>query len=349
MTDERRGPFSWLTNHTIDAVDVDNLLARVDIDAVVDRSDIQEVVDRVDPESVLDRIDPDRLLDRVDPDRLLDRVDPNRLLDRVDPNRLLDRVDPDRLMDRVDVDRLMARVDVEGLVDRAGVADIVAESTGAMAGSMLDVARRQLVAVDAIVERSVYRLTRRDPFTRPDGPPLLVRADEVREGRGQVTGTYAGPVSRVLAFLLDITLVFWLFTLATAAVTWVLSEALGTATWSSSDWTAWGTALFLLWAFLYWWVGLSLTGRTIGKAVLGLKVLSRDGSPLTGHAAALRTVVEPVSFLFLVGVAACLVTARRTTLHDAVARTCEVYDWGDRPAEMPAPLTAWIAKRESGR
>jgi hypothetical protein len=25
--------------------------------------------------------------------------------------------------------------------------------------------------------------------------------------------------------------------------------------------------------------------------------------------------------------------------------TCEVYDWGDRPAELPAPLTAWIERR----
>ncbi len=385
MSDERRGgnPLSWITNRTISAIDVDQIVADVDVDAVVERIDIQAVVDRmdpqtlidrvdpntllarvdpdqlldrVDPNALLDRVDPDRLLDRVDPDRLLDRVDPNllldrvepdRLLDRVDPNRLLDRVDVDRIMDRVDVDRLMARVDVAELVDRAGVADIVADSTGAVAGSVLDVARRQLVAVDAIVERSIYRVTRRDPFTRPAGPPLLARTDEMREGRGQVTGSYAGPVSRTLAFLLDFTLAFWIFTAATAIMTWLLT-ALGVTVGNATEWTMWGTALFVVWLFLYWWVGLALTGRTVGKAVVGLKVLGRTGTPLAGGPAAMRTIMEPISFVTVIGIAAVLVTPRRSTLHDAVARTCEVYDWGDRPAEMPAPLTAWITRRAPG-
>lgn len=382
MSEERRGPrpLSWITNRTISAIDVDQIVADVDVDAVVERIDVQAVLDRVDPNTLLERVDPnalldrvdpdalldrvdpnrlldrvdpdllldrvepDRLLDRVDPDRLLDRVDPDRLLDRVDPDRLLERVDVDRIMDRVDVDRIMARVDVADLVDRAGVADIVADSTGAVAGSVLDVARRQLVAVDAIVERTLYRLTRRDPFQRPSGPTLLTRDSEVREGRGQVTGSYAGPVSRALAFLLDFTVAFWIFTLATAVTTWLLTT-LGVSDGNAAEWTLWGTALFLVWLFTYWWVGLSLTGRTVGKAVVGLKVLGRQGTPLTGAAAAMRTIMEPVSFATVIGIAVVLVTPRRTTLHDAVARTCEVYDWGDRPAEMPAPLTAWITRR----
>ena len=137
-------------------------------------------------------------MDRVDANALLDRVDPNPLLDRVEPNALLDRVDPDRLLDRVDVDRVMDRVDVPGLVEKAGIAEIVAESTGAMAGSVLDVARRQLVAIDLIVERPIYRLSGRDPRKRPPGPPQIVEKHPlIKEGRGQVTGRYAGPVSRV--------------------------------------------------------------------------------------------------------------------------------------------------------
>jgi hypothetical protein len=29
-------------------------------------------------------------------------------------------------------------------------------------------------------------------------------------------------------------------------------------------------------------------------------------------------------------------------MHDAAAGTVVVYDWGDRPAEMNAPLTKWV-------
>jgi uncharacterized RDD family membrane protein YckC len=41
-----------------------------------------------------------------------------------------------------------------------------------------------------------------------------------------------------------------------------------------------------------------------------------------------------------------LVSPERRTLHDAAARTAVVYDWGDRPADIPAPLAAWIETRQ---
>ncbi len=329
-------------NRLLDRVEPDRLLDRVDPNLLLDRVDPDRLLDRVDPNRLLDRVDPNRLLDRVDPDRLLDRVDPNRLLDRVDPDRLLDRVDADRFMDQVDVDRIMARVDVNALVERAGVADIVADSTGAVAGSVLDTVRRQVVALDTIVERTTYRLTGRNPARRPTAPPLLATtAGQVADGRSQVTGTYAGPLSRLLAFIIDVLVAFWSFTLVAAGTTWVLQNV-GLAVPEDQQWTILGFALFLSWCFLYWVVALVLTGRTIGKGVLGLKVLSADGSPLVGWRAVVRTLVEPVSVASAVGVLAALFTQRRTTLHDWVGRTCEVYDWGDRPAELPAPLTAWI-------
>jgi hypothetical protein len=59
-------------------------------------------------------------------------------------------------------------------VRRAGVPEIVAESTGRVAGSALDLARRQLAGLDVVVDRVVTRLLRRDPATQPVGPPRLV-------------------------------------------------------------------------------------------------------------------------------------------------------------------------------
>jgi hypothetical protein len=34
----------------------------------------------------------------------------------------------------------------------------------------------------------------------------------------------------------------------------------------------------------------------------------------------------------------------RRALHDVLAGSAVVYDWGDRPAEMPAPITRWFAR-----
>ena len=341
-------------NALLDRVDPDRLLDRVDPDRLLDRVDPDRLLERVNPDVLLDRVDPTPLVDRIDPNPLLDRVDPNALLDRVDPDRLLDRVDPERLVarvdanaliDRVDIDRVMDRVDVVELVDRAGVADIVRESTGAVAGSVLDVVRRQVVGLDTIVGRFFYRVRRGDPETRPSGPTALASDVPVLDGRRQVTGTYAGPVSRTAAFVVDALLVFWVFTLGSAGIAWVLKN-FGVAIPDASDWTVWGIIGFALWAFCYWWFTLALTGRTVGKSLLGLRVVAKDGSPVTAREAGVRTLVMPLSFVFLLGIIPVLFTARRTTLHDWVGHTGEVYDWGDRPAELPAPLTAWIADRD---
>lgn len=324
-------------------VDVDAIARRIDVDSLVRRVDVDAVVRRMEVDEVVRRVDVEALLDRVDPDRVADRLDVNAIARRIDVQMLADRLDVQRIVDRVDVQGLVDRVDVQGVVDRAGLADIVADSTGAVATSMLDVARRQLVAVDTIVERVVYSLVRRDSSTRPESPQRIDpgAGETGKDGRALVSGHYAGPVSRALAFIADCLIAFWLFTAGAAATTWVL-ESFGISLAQDAGLL---TAVFLLWAFSYWFTGLALTGRTGGKALVGLKVVDRRGSPLTAGQAAVRTLALPLSFVALVGVAAVLVTQRRSSLHDAVSRTCEIYDWGDRPAELPAPLTAWIARR----
>jgi hypothetical protein len=137
---------------------------------------VDDLLDRVDVNRLLDRVDVNRLLDRVDVNRLLDRVDVNRLLDRLDVNGLMDRVDVNRLAASVDVDSILETVDLEAAVRRAGVPEIVAESTGRVAGSALDLARRQIAGLDVVVDRLVNRLLGRDPAVEP-GPPALVGRD----------------------------------------------------------------------------------------------------------------------------------------------------------------------------
>lgn len=304
------------------------------------------VVSAIDPDVVLDEIDVDALLDRVDVNRLLDRVDPNALLDRVDVDRLLDRVDPNRLLDRVDVDRLLAHVDLEAIIRRSGVPEIVAESTGAIGARGLDLLRRQLVALDVLIDKVTDTLLRRDFSSEPAGPARLVadaRRDETRSGRRSVSGHYAGPVARAAALALDTGIVLATFTVGAAGIEFLARVFLGVDLSTSA-----GSPIALLaiatWAWIYSLSCHTIAGRTVGKAVVGVRVVTRAGHPLTAPRAFWRTLAFPLSWVGGLGFLLALIHREHLALHDLLAGTTSVYDWGERPAELSAPLTAFLER-----
>jgi uncharacterized RDD family membrane protein YckC len=340
-------------------VDVDALLARVDVDALLARVDVDGLVARVDVDGLVARVDVDALLERVDVDRVLDRVDVDRVLDRVDVDRVLDRVDIDALMSRVDLERMLAGVDLEALVRRAGIPELVADSTGQVAGSALDLGRRQLVGLDVAIGRAIQRLLGRDPDALPSGPQALVSDSRARieppepgqaraKARFEVSGFYAGPVSRVVSFAGDVVLATSAFTAAAAAVSWMLATVLGVTLGTSERSGPFWAAALIGWLFLYWWASAAVAGRTPIMTLAGVRIVSRDGHPLRPRQALVRTLVLPVSLLaFGLGGAWMVVDRERRGLHDLLAGSTVVYDWGGRPAELPTPLTRWIA--EHGR
>ena len=246
----------------------------------------------------------------------------------------------------------MDRVDVEALVVRAGIPEIVRDSTGALAGSALDVFRRQLVALDTIVGRAAYRVRGRDPETRPDAPEMLetvvggTAVDE--EGRGQITGHYAGPVTRALAFVADIAFVWIGFLLIGFGLAFIV-ELFSSLDVESGVQSIVALLVLVSWSFAYHVVSYSVAGKTAGMSVLGLRVLNRQGEVLNGRQALVRTLTLPVSVGFFgLGCLGILFGPERRGFHDAAAGSVVVYDWGDRPAEMPAPITAWIADKATG-
>jgi uncharacterized RDD family membrane protein YckC len=339
----------------VSRVDADALVARVDVNSVLDRADVEALLERVDVEALLERVDVERLIGRVDPnvllsrvdiEALLGRIDPNALLERVDMEQLIDRIDVDAVLDRVDVDRIIDRVDVARIVQRADLRGIVQEGTRGITGSMIDLVRRQLVGIDVIATGVGARLVRRDPGLDPKSPPALVTEQTDVDGqrrRPSVSGRYAGPSSRAVAMFIDVTTLLFLFGVATAVTTWTVDRLFGTelAGGSFVGWVA--IALLATWAFGYIAVPLAMTGRTFGKAVVGLRVVRRDGTPLLPAQAAVRTLVLPFSWLFLgLGLLGGVFGRERRTWHDVLARTTEVIDWGDRPAELPTPLARWI-------
>ena len=340
----------------LERVAVDDLLDRVDVDRLLDRVDVDRLLDRVDVDALLVRADVDALLERVDVNTLLDRVEVNALLDRVDVDRLLDRADVDATLDRVDVDRLLERVDIEDLVRRAGIPELIADSTGQVAGSALDLVRRQLVGVDVGLHRIVQRILRRDPDALPQGPRTLI--DEAHQrveapdpaqsrarARMEVSGYYAGPVSRALAFAGDIALATVSFTFSAAVVSWLLRTVLGIDFDVVDRAGPWWAAALVVWFFHYWWLSAMIAGRTPAMLLLGLTIVDRDGTPLRPWPALVRTLALPLSLAFFgIGAIGIVLDPERRAVHDLLARSTVVYDWGGRPAELPTPISRWIAE-----
>jgi uncharacterized RDD family membrane protein YckC len=327
-------------------IDVDGLIARIDLEAVIARIDLDKVLDRVDPDRLLDRVDPDRLLDRVDPDRLLDRVDPNQLLDRVDPDRLLARVDFDAVVDRVDVNAVMDRVDVNSLVSRTELGEVIARSTTGVFGQLLDAARIAVMALDLTLHGVAARALRRDDPTAQFGPDHLDDRSQMwrlppQDRAVALQGRFAGAVSRFLAFLVDATLTGALFGLIGVLLVTAL-EIVADVTWDAADHRMLVAVAYALWQFTYFAGLTAITGRTIGKAVLGVFVVRPDGTRVTARAAALRTLAFPLSFLlFGAGFFLGVIRRDRRQLHDLIGGTAVVYAWDAETARLRSgPLPA---------
>jgi uncharacterized RDD family membrane protein YckC len=326
-------------NVLVERVDLDAALARVDVDALISRVDINEVLARVDPNLLLARVDPQLLLDRVDVDALLARVDPQQVIDRVDVDALVARVDPQAIVDRVDMDAVVARVDVQAIVQRSGIPDVVADSTRSMAASMIDLGRRQLVGLDVIVERLIFRMLRRGIDQLIRGPARLTGGG-TSKGTETVSGNYAGAFSRAVSGLIDIGVIIGLYTVGAAGLDVLTRVLFGVSLGRGGPW---GAVALALWAFLYIFTGLLITGRTIGKGLTGLRVVRSDGTAPTARVVFVRTIARPLS-LVLFGIGFLLIPVRRDhrALHDLIAGTAVVYDWGDRTAEMPGPLADFL-------
>ena len=273
----------------------------------------------------------------------------NALARRLDVDAVVASVDLDALLARVDLDGVIERVDIDHIVQRADVAGIVARSTRGMTAQTIDLARRQVVGVDEIVTRVAARLLGRDPRQDPTAPPALraiTPSAPTRHSETSISGCYAGPLGRMAALVLDVSALVFLFGVGTALVTWTGELLFGI---DGELGPPWATILFVAWALLYSIVPLAMTGRTPGKALVGLRVVRRDGQPLHLRQAVVRAVVLPFSFTLLgLGLLGALIGRERRTLHDVAAGSTVVLDWGDRAAELPTPIADWLARRQAG-
>jgi len=161
-----------------------------------------------------------------------------------------------------------------------------------------------------------------------------------------MSGHYAGFFTRSVAFVIDWIIITTSYGLMVAATQAILGPILGIEFDIENTNSVMWAVFFVSWAFLYLVVALTLTGKTLGKALSGLKVVTREGAPIGAGTAILRVIVLPLSFvLFGLGLLGVIIGKERRALHDMIAGTAVVYDWGDRPAAMPAPLTRYLERK----
>ena len=297
------------------------------VQPVVNAVDMDEVLENVDVDAVLERVDLNEVLDRVDVDRLLSRIDVDGLIDRVDVDKILTRVDIDALLQRIDVDNLISRVDVARLVADANIGNVVTDS----ATSVLDFGRAQLNGLDAMTA-SIGRRVIGKHDERP-GATTTAQA---------ISRMPASAFTRLSAYLIDIAMISLLFGVSVFLITY-LANLFFTNNFDPTQHSGplWA-ALSVGFAGIYFWTGLALVGRTIGKGLLGLRVVALDGSQVGAGHALIRVLVFPFSFILGLGFLPIVFGRDRRALHDAAASTIEVYDWGDRVAVLPSRFTRWF-------
>ena len=137
-------------------------------------------------------------------------------------------------------------------------------------------------------------------------------------------GRPAGIVSRVIADLLDLLAVLaiaWVVALAVSAITIVFGG--GIALTLPPQPLRGPAMLVLLVAYLTY--GWGLNGRTLGKLVMGLRLVRTDGSDVSFVRALIRAVIYALVPILL---AWAIVSRRNASVPDLVVDTAVVYDWG---------------------
>jgi uncharacterized RDD family membrane protein YckC len=295
-------------------LDLNAVLQQIDFDAIVDRVDVNKVVDRVDVDKILDQVDVDKLLDQVDVDKLVDRIDLDRVLAKVNLNDLLARVDIDAIAGRVDINAIVQRVDIDAVAMHTDIGAMIAHSSGGIAGDARDAARAQAVGLDEWIARWVARLLRRDPpAQRPH---------------------FGGAVSRFVAYVVDLGVSIGVFMLALAAASFAASIITGhSISWNRNDLPV--AILFVAWEFVYFAYSWGASGKTLGMALLGVKVVAADGTQAGPRRGVIRTLAFPLSFLlFGLGFTGILFQRDRRALQDMIAGTAVVYAWDARAARL---------------
>lgn len=259
---------------------------------------------------------------------------------------LLERLDINAVLDRVDIDRLLERSNIQGIISNsskshsisifnAKVAFVVSHdiaSASSMFTNVMDVMRAQFIRFD-VAAQSVFRFaTLKDrKWILPPNPGKLDENFKTCPRRAgdlamQAKGRCAGLVTRAMAFALDfcfLTAVYivWLFVLS--EIWQVISS---NQSYEVAKYGKFGLISFAVLCFVYESILTASAGRTFGKMIMGLLIVNKDGKPVKGGQAFLRSFLKVAPGLVMTSLVGLFRLDRRGLL-DLSAGTAVIYVW----------------------
>lgn len=148
-------------------------------------------------------------------------------------------------------------------------------------------------------------------------------------------GHYAGSISRAAAYVIDVAVSSTVFGLTVTATVLLTNLVLGTDL-SSDSLPAWVWAGgYLAWLALYYGYCWAAAAKTPGMALVGIRIVRRNGAELSPARGIVRMLAFPLSFLtFGIGFVGIVIGREHRALHDVIADTTIVYDWDARAARL---------------
>ncbi len=164
-------------------------------------------------------------------------------------------------------------------------------------------------------------------------------APEMTVGR---QGHYAGAASRLVAFAADVGASWGAYTLGVALLNAAIKLVSGHS-YNLSNHQVLAFVTLTVWEFFYYTYQWAVSGKTLGMAIFGLQVVTREGGPISGRQAVLRTIGLAITLFLTLGIGflGIVFQRERRGLDDFIAGTAVVYDWDARAARL-----RWIARTE---
>jgi uncharacterized RDD family membrane protein YckC len=161
-----------------------------------------------------------------------------------------------------------------------------------------------------------------------------VNAPPPQAGLVSYQGRYAGAVSRLTAYVIDLLLTIGVYYVVLAAISFSAQIVTGNSIhWNRTNIVV--AIVFVVWHLFYMGYSWSASGRTFGMAMLGICVVKADGTTVDSRYGFLRALVFPLSFLTLgLGFLGILVQREHRALQDLIAGTAVVYAWDARAARL---------------
>ncbi len=244
------------------------------------------------------------------------------------------------------------------------VQEVIQSQSTSLITQILQELRQRFISMDIWVQGVFGRAL-------PEEPPFRdTYLRSLRQNRPQyehvplrdtMAGTYAGFVSRFVAFAIDVVILLLIYAITSAALTGTLnlfgltdlvSRFLSSGTiWAQLTLGLFGIASFLLitsYGVLSWY----LTGETVGDAIIGIQIVDLAGGRLSFWRAVRRMIgVYVAAIPLFLGFIWVLFSEERRGWHDMIGGTHVVYDWPAQPEEefLRANVSAEIAEDSLSR